>query len=84
MPKKVPDNEENVNICKKFCGSCPTFKTNDLKKMEPHVLFCSRGPSKKSKEKIEEKGCNCFKCGVFSKYNLEGGWFCIYGIEGKK
>ncbi|MFO7795471.1 MAG: DUF2769 domain-containing protein [Promethearchaeati archaeon] len=84
MPEKVPDTEENMNICKQFCGPCPTFKPNNLNEVEPHALFCARGASEKPKGEIKDNGCNCFNCGVFKKYGLEGGWFCIYGIEGKK
>jgi hypothetical protein len=84
MPQKVPDNEENMNICKQFCGPCPTFKPNKLNEVAPNALFCARGASEKPKEEIEENKCNCFNCGVFKKYDLEGGWFCIYGEGGKK
>jgi hypothetical protein len=48
------------------------------------MLFCSRGASEKPKGQIEDKGCFCPGCGVFKNYELEGGWFCTYGPEGKK
>jgi hypothetical protein len=83
MPKTVDDTPENMEICKKNCGPCPTFQANGpLKNFEPHALFCARGASKK--ESVLEKGCNCFGCPLFDKYDLKGGWFCIYGVEGKK
>jgi hypothetical protein len=84
MAKKVADNDENMEICKKFCGPCLTFKPNSLNEVEPHALFCARGASQKPKSEIKENGCNCFKCGVFKNYNLKGGYFCIFGVEGKK
>ncbi len=84
MMKPVPDTEENMEICKQFCGPCPTFKPNELNKVEPHALFCARGASQKQADDIEDKGCSCFGCGVFQKYELKGGWFCIHGKEGRK
>lgn len=83
MPK-VPDTPENMEICKKFCGPCPTFKPNKLNEVPPNALFCARGKSKKPTGDINDYGCNCLGCGVFANYGLKGGWFCIYGTEGKK
>ncbi|TFG15459.1 DUF2769 domain-containing protein [Candidatus Thorarchaeota archaeon] len=82
--KSVPDTEENVEICRHFCGPCPTFQSNELRKEEPKLLFCSRGVSKKPNEDIDDMGCNCPQCEVFEKYELEGGWFCIHGTEGRQ
>ena len=84
MASKVPDTPENMEICKKFCGPCPTFKPNQLNEHPPMALFCARGASEKPKDQITDNGCNCFGCGVFQNYELSGGWFCIYGTEGKK
>jgi hypothetical protein len=84
MPKPVPDDEASMNVCRQFCGPCPSFKPNKLNEFEPHALFCSRGKTAKPMDQVEDKGCNCFKCGLFSKYDLEGGWFCMHGIEGRK
>jgi hypothetical protein len=84
MPQPVPNTPENMDICKKFCGPCPTFKPNKLNELEPHALFCSRGKTTKPMDQVEDKGCNCFKCDLFSKFDLEGGWFCMHGIEGRK
>jgi hypothetical protein len=84
MPKVVPDTPENMEICIKFCGTCPTHKANNLMAVPPMALFCARGPSTKPKNEIEDKGCNCFGCTVYQNYELQGGWFCTYGKEGKK
>jgi len=82
MPKPVEDTPENVAICKQFCGQCPTMKENMLVKHPPMMLFCSRGKSEKPD--VVEKACTCFGCGVFLEHELEGAWFCTYGVEGKK
>ncbi|MHA2123093.1 MAG: DUF2769 domain-containing protein [Promethearchaeota archaeon] len=82
MPEKVPDTPENMEVCKRFCGPCPTFKPNELQKVKPHALFCARGKSEKPKDQIDNKGCNCLDCGIFEKYGLKGGWYCIHSIKG--
>jgi hypothetical protein len=68
---KVDNTQENLEICVKFCGPCPS---------KPQVfgeaLFCARG---KSSKEVEEKGCNCPGCGVFAKYDLSDGYFCKSG-----
>jgi hypothetical protein len=84
MPKEVPDTPENMEICIKFCGACPTHKSNKLGGAPPMALFCARGASSKPKDEIVDNGCNCFGCEVFQVYELKGGWFCIHGKEGKK
>jgi hypothetical protein len=84
MVKQVPDTPENMEICKKFCGPCPTFRPNKLNESPPMALFCARGASTNPKDEIVDYGCNCPGCSVFQKYELEGGWFCTYGTEGKK
>jgi len=84
MPEPVLDTPENMEICKKFCGPCPSFKPNKLNEAEPHALFCARGKTTIPMDQVKDNGCNCFKCGVFSNYDLEGGWFCFHGIEGRK
>jgi len=83
MVQKVPDTQENMEICKKFCGPCPTFKPNDLNTVKPHALFCARGASEKPAAEIEDRDCNCFACPVFHNYELKGGWYCMHGIEGR-
>ena len=84
MAKEVPDAPETRLICPRFCGPCPTYISNKLNMSPPSMLFCSRGASTVPKSQITDNGCNCFDCGVFSKYELEGGWFCIHEKEGKK
>jgi len=53
MSRKVDDTPENMEICKRFCGPCPTFKPNGPNEVEPHALFCARGASSKPREQIE-------------------------------
>ncbi|MHA1212786.1 MAG: DUF2769 domain-containing protein [Candidatus Heimdallarchaeota archaeon] len=83
MADPVIDNKENMMICKDFCGQCPTFQENKLKEKPPHALFCARGKSEMAEE-IVDKGCTCFICPIYKRDKLQGGYFCIYGIEGKK
>ncbi|MFW9922161.1 MAG: DUF2769 domain-containing protein [Candidatus Thorarchaeota archaeon] len=82
MPSNVVDNQPNQQICKNSCEKCPTFNQSLLKEYAPHLLFCSRGKS--DKKDIGTKGCNCFSCPIFKREKLTGGYFCIYGIQGKK
>ena len=70
-------NSRTTTVPVKFCGPCPSFKPNQLNEFEPHALFCSRGQSQKPKDQIENKGCSCFGCGLFPKYELEKGYFCM-------
>ena len=79
----VEDNMENMEICKRFCGTCPTYHANRMKESPPHALFCARGKSAVA-DKAENKGCNCFQCDVFKKYGLKGGFFCLHGMPGPK
>jgi hypothetical protein len=68
---KVDDTEENLMICVKYCGTCPS---------KPQVfgeaLFCARG---KSSKEVEMNGCKCPGCDVYAKYGLPGGYFCKNG-----
>ena len=73
-----------MGICKDYCGTCPTFKENNLRGTKPHALFCARGKSEIPEDKLVDKGCNCFDCPIYVKNELEGGWFCFHGMEGKK
>ena len=84
MPKPVPDTENSIKICRKFCGSCPSFKPNKLNEFEPHALFCSRGKSSKHQSEIKDNGCSCFGCEIFKEYELEGGRFCVHDKVGKR
>ena len=83
IAKPVPDTEEWAKVCRKSCGSCPSYRPNKLNEFEPHVLFCSRGKSVKHISEINDNGCCCLNCETFKTYELEGGWFCIYGNQGK-
>jgi hypothetical protein len=71
----VEDNETNVEICNKYCGACPTFKTNNLKEFPPHALFCARGKSSTA-ETAKSTGCYCPACELFTKDHLNIGHFC--------
>jgi hypothetical protein len=70
MPK-VEDTQENVNICMKFCGSCPTYPG-----VKGEVLFCARGKSSTPKATT---GCNCGLCDVQNKYGCTGSYYCTEG-----
>ena len=70
MPK-VEDIPENVDICLKYCGSCPTYPG-----VLGESLFCARGKSSAPKQK---QGCNCPQCDVQKKYGCTGMFYCIEG-----
>jgi hypothetical protein len=73
---KVDESVANLDICRRFCGSCPTYAANQLKAGKPTLLFCARGVSgKASGGKME--GCNCPKCGVHTRYKLTGDYYCM-------
>ena len=67
----------NVDICGRFCGSCPTYRANNLDKEKPALLFCGRGGSTHTPQTGETKGCNCTKCGVHTRYRLTGDYYCM-------
>ncbi len=67
---RVEDNSKNNDICRKFCGDCPSYpKSGEL-------LFCAKGKSAKT---IAKNGCLCPGCDVFEKYNLDFTYFCDVG-----
>ena len=68
---KVDDTNENVEICQKYCGSCPTYPTDSQQ-----WLFCARGKTSKT---LDKKGCNCPECEVWEKYGLSQMYYCIRG-----
>jgi hypothetical protein len=70
----VEDTEENRQICRKYCGVCPTFRYNSLEKSEPDSLFCARGTSAAPTKK--EVNCFCPACELFDRNNLVIGHFC--------
>jgi hypothetical protein len=71
----IEDTEANQEICKKYCGSCPTFKSNNLKGSPPQLLFCARGKSSVA-ETAKPSGCYCPACELFTKNHLNFGHFC--------
>jgi Protein of unknown function (DUF2769) len=71
----VDDTIGNEGICKRFCGSCPTFKKNQLGNSPPHYLFCARGKSSVA-DTTKTVGCYCPACEIFTKYKLVIGYFC--------
>ncbi|MCX6688686.1 MAG: DUF2769 domain-containing protein [Methanoregula sp.] len=74
----VEDNETNLETCKRFCGACPTFKTNKLEKFPPQALFCARGKSSTA-ENARSSACYCPACELFTKDHLNIGHFCTKG-----
>jgi len=72
--KIVPLTDENIAICKRFCGVCPTHDSCD----KSEFLFCSAGASVK-KENVTQRGCYCPDCEVWENYNLSQMYFCIQG-----
>ncbi|HWS21129.1 MAG TPA: DUF2769 domain-containing protein [Methanoregula sp.] len=73
--KTVEDTVENLQICKKYCGACPTYKGNSLSESLPNALFCARGKSSVS-PKVKTIKCFCPACEVFTKNKLIIGYFC--------
>ena len=65
-------NLENLLICMKYCGTCPSYPGN---KME--ALFCASG---ESSNKIVENGCNCVSCPLYEQCSINNSaYFCING-----
>jgi hypothetical protein len=71
----VEDTEENRQICRKYCGVCPTNKHNSLEKFQPDILFCARGTSPAPSQK--EMNCYCPACELYTKHSLVIGHFCF-------
>jgi hypothetical protein len=69
---KVEDIQENVFICMKFCGSCPSYPG-----VEGEALYCSWGESSAPRAK---QGCKCVDCAVHKKYECNGSYYCIEGL----
>ena len=70
----VEDTDENRQVCMKYCGSCPTYKRNNLGQLQPDILFCSRGTSPVPSK--QEVGCYCPACELFTRNSLVIGHFC--------
>lgn len=73
--KRVEDTEENRQICRKYCGACPTYKQNSLGQQQPDLLFCACGTS--SAPAMKKAGCFCPACEIFTRNSLAIGHFCI-------
>ena len=73
--EKVEDTAGNVEICKKYCGICPTYKANHLQDSPPQILFCARGKSAVAGE-ARAGTCYCPACELFTKEHLVIGHFC--------
>ncbi len=73
--ERVDDTEENEEICRKYCGACPTYKRNFLERYPPDALFCARGVSS-ADPKVKAMGCFCPACELFAKHGLVIGYFC--------
>lgn len=74
--EKVEDTPGNVEICKKYCGSCPTYKANHLNDYPPQFLFCARGKTSIA-EDAKPASCYCPACELFTKEHLIIGHFCM-------
>jgi len=70
----VEDTEENRQICRKYCGACPSYKHNSFERYQPDALFCTGRPSSAPTKKVY--GCFCPACEIFDKHNLAIGRFC--------
>jgi hypothetical protein len=74
--KETPDdNEENRQICRKYCPNCQNYRRHSLENYQPTELFCARGGS--SAPSMKEIGCFCPACELFSKHHLRGGYYCV-------
>jgi len=73
--KIVDDTAENLEICKKYCGACPTYKSNKLFASQPNALFCARGRTSISSQ-VKPINCYCPACELFTNYGLTIGYFC--------
>lgn len=73
---RVADTPENLRICMKHCGTCPS-----LPFPPGPFLFCARGCST---ENISKKSCNCPTCPIYNKYRLQNLYFCETGKAVKR
>jgi len=72
--KIVPNTEQNVTVCTRFCGTCPTHETCG----KSEYLFCSTGVSD-NRGRVVQQGCNCPECEIWMKYGLSEMYFCVHG-----
>ncbi|HTY14838.1 MAG TPA: DUF2769 domain-containing protein [Methanoregulaceae archaeon] len=71
----VDESVANLDVCGRFCGTCPTYKENTLNTGKPNLLFCARGKSDKSSGE-KKVGCKCPGCGVHRRYQLTEDYYC--------
>lgn len=65
---------ENLNVCKDYCGSCPSYPG-----VKGEALFCATGASARAAT-VERKGCNCMICPLYEKCARSStAYFCITG-----
>jgi hypothetical protein len=87
---KVERTAENFMHCK--CLSCPSYSMKcKLKEVPLDMARMAKGVSKaehlegmfcafSASECItEDKGCKCFDCNLFKKYDLSKGHYCLNG-----
>jgi hypothetical protein len=78
---RIAKTNENLKNC--ICAKCPSFvnaakqnpsmnnKTTDMHE----EMYCAFG---KSRSIEERKGCVCFNCRNFKRFNLTDGYFCMH------
>jgi len=66
-------NLENLLICMRNCGTCPSYPENSME-----ALFCASG---ESSSKITENGCNCVSCPLYDLCSSSNNtaYFCKNG-----
>ena len=65
-------NLENLLICMKNCGTCPSYPGNEME-----ALFCASG---KSDSEIIQNGCNCVSCPLYDLCSSNNtAYFCKNG-----
>lgn len=75
--KREKKIKEVQDICKDFCGNCPTYQNTG----EDRLGFCATGKSDKIEE---ERGCLCGSCPVTEKMSLRWGYYCTRGSAQKQ
>ncbi len=64
--------EKIKEVCKTFCGECPSYKGTG----ETELAFCALGKSNAIKE---EKGCLCPSCPITGQMSLRWNYYCTRG-----
>ncbi|MFA5802456.1 MAG: DUF2769 domain-containing protein [Thermoleophilia bacterium] len=74
--KEVHVSLHNIRNC--ICKDCPSFPGlwKELTHAESPGLFCAHG---KSRIDIDQKGCVCGDCEVYTEHELTGAYFCVNG-----